>query len=307
MSVFFSVIIPTYNRAHLIDETISHILIQTFKDFELIIIDDGSTDNTNEIISCIDDSRIIYYKNLTNIERSASRNKGVELSKGKFIAFCDSDDLWKHNHLELLYQEIQNQKEAEGLYFTGMIWNFPDRKQEVIFPKREQLSKLEYVIKYQICPTTTAFNSNILKKEQFNISLNINEDVELFSRILAKYNLFRIPIATVDVIIHESNTKKIIQDYITPQINVMKMIFNNPTNKDYISKSFAKEKIKSLKHELILHLEKKNEKISLIKELIKFIFLYPFDKNSKIKITLLIYSLPGGNLVKKTYRKFFKY
>jgi glycosyltransferase involved in cell wall biosynthesis len=95
-----SVIIPTYNRAHLIEESIYSVLNQTYKELELIIVDDGSTDNTEEIVRAIPDARIQYYK-LPHTGRNAiSKNFAIRQSKGTLIAFNDSDDTWDNTKLE---------------------------------------------------------------------------------------------------------------------------------------------------------------------------------------------------------------
>lgn len=94
-----SVIIPTYNREKMIKRTVLNVLSQSYDDIEVIIVDDNSTDHTKEIIDSILDSRIRYYKNSVNKGACFSRNFGVKVSKGEFIAFQDSDDLWDINKL----------------------------------------------------------------------------------------------------------------------------------------------------------------------------------------------------------------
>ena len=91
MQAFFSVIIPTYNRAGLIGKAIDSVLAQTFADWELLIIDDGSTDNTRQIVEAYTDRRVKYIYQ-ENAERSAARNNGVAQAAGKYICFLDSDD-----------------------------------------------------------------------------------------------------------------------------------------------------------------------------------------------------------------------
>ena len=95
-----SVIIPTYNRGRLILDSINSVLNQTYKNIELIVVDDCSTDNTEEILKSINDSRIKYVKLEKNSGACIARNKGIELSTGEFIAFNDSDDLWITTKLE---------------------------------------------------------------------------------------------------------------------------------------------------------------------------------------------------------------
>ena len=87
-----SVIIPTYNRAEIIEEAVDSVLAQDYKDFELIVVDDGSTDNTSEVLATYgDDIRVLYQENKGV---SAARNRGISEAAGKLIAFLDSDDLW---------------------------------------------------------------------------------------------------------------------------------------------------------------------------------------------------------------------
>lgn len=99
-AVTFSVIIPTYNRAGWISKTIESILNQTHQDFEIIVVDDGSRDNTDEIVKSIKDPRITYFKTV-NQERGAARNFGRSKSKGDYIVYIDSDDRMYPHCLEL--------------------------------------------------------------------------------------------------------------------------------------------------------------------------------------------------------------
>lgn len=100
---FFSVIIPLYNKESHITGTLQSALKQSFTDFEIIVVDDGSTDNSSKLVNNINDSRILYHKT-KNSGVSAARNKGISLSSGEVIAFLDADDYWEPNHLSVLYQ-----------------------------------------------------------------------------------------------------------------------------------------------------------------------------------------------------------
>ncbi|MCC5931183.1 MAG: glycosyltransferase [Cyclobacteriaceae bacterium] len=97
---FFSIIIPSYNRASFLTNTILSVLNQDFEDFELIIVDDGSTDNTKEVVEKFTDPRIIYHIK-KNEERAKARNAGILMASGKYVTFLDSDDLLYKNHLSV--------------------------------------------------------------------------------------------------------------------------------------------------------------------------------------------------------------
>lgn len=290
---YFSIIVPSYNRAHLIVETIHAILKQEFTDFELLLIDDASTDDTEQVIRQFADERIQYYKNEFNLERSASRNKGIDLANGKYICFCDSDDHWKSNHLHVLYDKITAENEPVAMFFTGMVWNFPDRKQEVIFPSPEGENLIEYVIKNQIGTPTTCFHHLLLEKYKFNSSIQINEDVELFARVVSEYPLVQLPIATVDVMIHAENTKGMVKNYISPQLLAMEIIFRNESLKKKISNQFKRQVQRDLRHQLINFYNDTDESNKLVVEIIRFLFKYPRDWQNKSKIYLLLTHIPG--------------
>lgn len=95
-----SVIVPTYNRLQLLKETVSSILSQTYTGFELIIVDNMSTDGTEAFVKAIDDKRVRYFRNPNNGVIAVNRNLGIKNAGGRFIAFCDDDDLWLKDKLE---------------------------------------------------------------------------------------------------------------------------------------------------------------------------------------------------------------
>lgn len=101
MNELISVIMPSYNTASYIEESVQSVLNQTYRNLELIIVDDCSTDNTDEVVQhLLGDKRIRYYKNNENSGAAVSRNRALREAKGRWIAFLDSDDLWEENKLE---------------------------------------------------------------------------------------------------------------------------------------------------------------------------------------------------------------
>ncbi|MEL7072129.1 MAG: glycosyltransferase family A protein [Cyanobacteria bacterium J06581_3] len=110
-----SVIIPTYNAEDIVLETINSVLDQTFTDFELIIIDDGSKDRTVELAEMIDDPRIKVFA-YENAGVCTARNRGIQHASGEFISFLDHDDLWTADKLELQLSALQNNPDADVAY-----------------------------------------------------------------------------------------------------------------------------------------------------------------------------------------------
>lgn len=104
-----SIITPSYNRAHLLPRMIESVILQTYRNWELIIIDDGSTDNTQEVVAAYNDPRIKYFYT-ENSGAADKRNQGVKLSKNEYIIFLDSDDEPKVNWLELMTKPIEENK-----------------------------------------------------------------------------------------------------------------------------------------------------------------------------------------------------
>jgi glycosyltransferase involved in cell wall biosynthesis len=116
-----SVIIPTYNRAHLVNRSVQSVLNQTYTDFEIIVVDDASTDNTGEEVKELQqqDNRIRYIKLEENVGGSAARNTGIKASRGKYIAFQDSDDEWFPEKLKKQMDVFETASYKIGVVYTG--------------------------------------------------------------------------------------------------------------------------------------------------------------------------------------------
>jgi glycosyltransferase involved in cell wall biosynthesis len=193
----FSVIIPTYNRANQIKDAIKSVLDQTLQSFEIIVIDNFSTDNTVSLIKSFKDKRIKFFsvKNKGNI--AYSRNFGIKKSIGKYIAFLDSDDSWAKNKLEECIQYLDNGSDLT--YHNLVIKN--NRKNFFLFKKKYLSRKLD---KYDIYndlilngpafPTSSVVvNKNIFKKiKYFNENKNLVtwEDFDAWIRLSSLTNNF---------------------------------------------------------------------------------------------------------------------
>jgi len=192
---FVSVIVPTYNRADLISETIESILNQTYKNFELIIVDDGSTDNTEKVIRKFKDNRIKYIKTDYSGVPARPRNIGIKKAKGEYIAFLDSDDMWLPEKLEKQIKVFQASNETAMLY-TRFKTIEGDVISNRIFPengmyKSGNMFKSIYLRNLIACSSVMVKRSVLDQVGLFNADPNLIaiEDADLWLRIALKYNI----------------------------------------------------------------------------------------------------------------------
>lgn len=129
-----SVVIPTYNRARVLANSIDSVLAQTYKDFELIIVDDGSTDDTASMIEkYLADDRVKYIKLEKNAGVSNARNTGVENACGEWIAFHDSDDCWRPNKLEKQMAYLDEHPNC-GMLYSAYEFHMPGEDEPIKVP-----------------------------------------------------------------------------------------------------------------------------------------------------------------------------
>lgn len=191
---FFSVIIPTYNRYDFLNIAIKSVLTQTFTNFELIIVDDGSNDNTKDMITKIDDSRLSYIYQ-TNQGVSKARNTGLAQAKGEFICFLDSDDRFRKEKLEITYDYIKNYPDYK-IFHTEEIWY---RRGTILTQKVEHKkpSGRVFAQALRLCCisiSTVAVNHEVFTElGNFDISMPACEDYDFWLRVTNKYPVFLIP------------------------------------------------------------------------------------------------------------------
>ena len=181
----FSVIIPVYNREKYIKRAIESVLKQTYKNFELIVVDDGSTDDTPNIIKNYP-IKIITQKNLGV---SAARNAGIKASNGQIIAFLDSDDEWKKEKLMSHYKFFKKNKNFK-IHQTDEIWikdgKFLNKKK--IHQKKEGFIFYDSLHLCLISPSAVAIKKELFEEVGlFREDFEVCEDYELWLRITKKY------------------------------------------------------------------------------------------------------------------------
>jgi glycosyltransferase involved in cell wall biosynthesis len=137
-----SVIIPTYNRSGLVKEAVESVLSQTVRDLEIIVVDDGSADDTKAVIESIPDKRVKYFYK-SNGGVSSARNLGLSKANGEYIGFLDSDDLWPKNYLEVMLAKLKSNSQADIVYSPIALVYTDGRKIEsykMLSPKTGQIT-----------------------------------------------------------------------------------------------------------------------------------------------------------------------
>lgn len=184
---FISVIIPCYNASLFLNQAIESVLNQTYKNFEVIIVNDGSTDNTEEIIKAYRDNRVIYLKQETNKGPSAARNTGLKYAKGEYIAFLDADDIWMLNKLEKQVDYVLKNK-VDIVTTNGYILESKTNKSKIAYSKNpihHKKSIFKVLIKHNfIFPSTVLIKKETLQKAGFfDENLQSSEDYYLWLNI----------------------------------------------------------------------------------------------------------------------------
>lgn len=181
-----SVIIPTYNRGNLIEETINSVLNQTYQNYEILVIDDGSTDNTKKVVQSINDRRIKYIFQEHTGHPAPTRNTGIKIAKGEYIAFLDSDDLWFPQKLEIQINFLKQNKNISMVSTNGIIIlkegirNFFPINENLIISFKEQI-KTNLVIASSVLIKKNVINNVGLMDE--NIA-DFIEDYDYWLRVL---------------------------------------------------------------------------------------------------------------------------
>lgn len=244
---FFSVVIPLYNASSHIENTLKSVFDQSFTDYEIIIINDGSSDDSEIKVLSLKDSRISLY-NQQNQGVSVARNLGIEKSKGKLIAFLDADDYWYFNHLETLFK-LYNDFSNCGIYCSR--YKIKTISKQFLIPHHKGVEKsFSGIIEnyfYSNTPFRTTWTSSLaipkeilLKYGSFTPGVTNGQDLELWTKIGIQH--------TVAI----SNKITAIYNYNTPNslskknINTMKLM-------DFSQFKIAESKNSSLKFFLDLY------------------------------------------------------
>ena len=192
MPPFFSIVIPTYNRADLLPETIKSVTGQTYPDWECIVVDDGSTDHTKDVIEGFNDNRIKYFRK-KHEERSIARNYGINRAKGTYICFLDSDDYYKNNHLQVLYERILDVKKEPALYYTRMekLYNGSISPLSAYDPEK-YAHPVNFVLQHFLFINSVCVHRDVFRRFSFPENFHVWEDTHLWLRVVANFPFYQI-------------------------------------------------------------------------------------------------------------------
>ncbi len=294
-NTLFSIIIPTYNRASFIERSVRSVLNQSYQNFELIIVDDGSTDNTEEVVASIHDPRIKYFKT-QNSERGSARNFGTSQSSGDYVTFLDSDDILLSNYFSNAHENII---EYNNPPFIHLAYEIFDRKETLLF-KIDWLKNddINFLIKGNSLSCIGCFlRADISRKFMFNEDRNLSgsEDWELWFRVLANHGIKSDNRVSARMYNHENRSVVEAQEQKLVQRKelALRYAFTDLRVQEYYNKYYRK--IDSFGDSYIaLHLALLNNKKRSVAYLIKFIKNYPpaiFSKRFFIIIKCILLNL----------------
>ena len=235
---FFSIVIPTYNRQNIITYTIQSVINQTFKNWEILIIDDGSTDNTESIIKKIKDPRIKYIYQV-NSERSAARNNGIRSAKGDWICFLDSDDEYEKNHLESIYERISVNNSPKFFITEQKTINRKNNKTSIEKTNFDKSNIPLFFATESVVPGRVCIHKEILKKYKFDEEIVIVEDLDLWFRISCEHSVEFIDNPTFIYNIHDENSINVKNNAYLKRLKGLKKTFNKK-EKNYLKKEDRK-------------------------------------------------------------------
>ncbi|MNK33137.1 UDP-Glc:alpha-D-GlcNAc-diphosphoundecaprenol beta-1,3-glucosyltransferase WfgD [compost metagenome] len=210
--MFLSIVIPTYNRAHLIEHTLTSVLNQSSEDFEVILIDDGSTDNTQEVVQPYLSEKVRYYR-IPNSERGAARNRGTEYAKGDYINWFDSDDEMLPHHVAHVKACCLANNNPE---IVNVMYQIKDSVSGKITPVQSSYSsgqkqRTNFLIEgnYLAC-NPVIVRKDIALQNPFieDRALSASEDYELWLRLHAKYPFHQSSEITSYLIQHDERSVK---------------------------------------------------------------------------------------------------
>ncbi len=289
---FFSIIVPAYNRADFLTETLDSLCGQSFTDWECIVVDDGSTDHTAIVMKkrCVDDPRIRYVYQ-QNAERSAARNNGIDHALGQYICFLDSDDRYAANYLIELHLFLYLKNFPRALVISNFcIWDGKTALVENVPEVSENIA--EWLYRCPVSPSRACVHKDILKIYRFPENVTIGEDTILWISILNDFPLLHLAKPLLWYRVHEGNSINKKNNTGVKRLHGLRLFFKDPLS-GKLSHSFKNTILSDCYFDIGQYYFYEGNKYMAYKNLLYSIFLKPFHPQSKPKLFLLFCLIPG--------------
>jgi glycosyltransferase involved in cell wall biosynthesis len=202
--VLFSIVVPTFNRAQLLEKTLQSLVKQEMQDFEIIVVDDGGTDESKSVVEALADKRISYYWK-ENGERGAARNFGTHRASGQWINFFDSDDIAYPNHLSVALEFIKSNPETFAFH-TG--YDIVQEGKVISTHSYEGILNERIVARNLLSCNNVFFEKQVLQQVAFmeDRELTNAEDWLLWLKVSARYEFIGLKTVTAAIIQHDTRS-----------------------------------------------------------------------------------------------------
>lgn len=208
-SPMVSVVVPTHNRKELLAETLQSILDQTFQNFELIIVSDGSTDGTEEMVASMADTRVRLIRQEKSGQPAKPRNMGIKAALGKYIALCDDDDVWFQNKLAIQVEAMEHNEMVALCYTNGLVMRNGVVGQRLLNRRKIFSNHFYELLKGNVIPNSSV----LIRRRVFDSVGFINtdpmfrgiEDYEFWLRIAHDFPMLYIDQPLIKYRVHSNN------------------------------------------------------------------------------------------------------
>ena len=298
---FFTVIIPAYNRASILPETIESIQNQRFESWEIVVVDDGSKDDTEAVIRGISthDSRIKYVYQ-ENAERSAARNNGAKNAQGRYLFFLDSDDAFEPNHMHEVHALLQKEEFPVGMVFSNVLYLKENGIEKPDIPSMEEGGSFDYLLRHPITPSRVCVHRDVFNVFQFDPEIVIVEDQVLWICIATRFPVFHQKEYTVRYRIHDGNSIDLSRDSYRSRYAGLLRLFNHPKYAE-ISAKIPMEQKKHMLAECAFNRARHHEfvgQISKMNGMLLQSFKHKANYRNKERVYLFVSNVPLlGNFI----------
>lgn len=295
---FFSIIIPAYNRAELLEETLASVQAQSFQEWECIVVDDGSTDPTSSVVEkiAVIDSRIRYVYQY-NAERSAARNNGMRHARGTYICFLDSDDHYAPQYLERLHFFLAARQLPVALVVTDFcVWDGSDTRPMSAPPLEGNVA--EWLFENPVSPSRACMHADIAKHFHFREDIVMVEDSVLWVSIASKFPVLHLQDCLIWYRVHEGNSVNRTTPAAFRRHEGLQLFFKDPLS-GALSGTAKRDLLSDVRFRMAEYHAMQGKRLKAIFTALWSLLTSPTHRHSKAKVFLMLQQVPGFNGVWK--------